>query len=393
METYAKARQVKQFEHAQRFGLNELASVRLLQLYVLSTDRDLSTRASGKPDKSRHLEKALNATSGWAAGVELPPHLSNLPRMQVSKSLTGDLGSALVRLAKHVDPAMAVPIAVEAFVAFGWPKGTDWTEGQPQLARNEGMAHLCPGISPVDVDEVVERHKSAMKRLRKDSLSPAAQATLGTFMLAATAVSGGAATAVGTAVGTHILGYSGAAATSAGLAFLGGESIAAGGFGMAGGTLLVNVAAHATSATSRRMVGTMLAKESSGTFASELAKLDTVVRYNPAAVGDLITSLKELRRQLRSELSASAPSSGKRAKRTWTHIKHMATDPTEISSHAKKLRRELPDKSERNLSASLRACDYELRHLESPEWKRQAAKVPRLFGFPAASKLLDLIDD
>ncbi len=48
-----------------------------------------------------------------------------------------------------------------------------------------------------------------------------------------------AAPAIGGAVGTLIGGYSGAAATSYGLALLGGGSLAAGGLGMAGGTIVV----------------------------------------------------------------------------------------------------------------------------------------------------------
>ena len=48
-----------------------------------------------------------------------------------------------------------------------------------------------------------------------------------------------AAPAIGGAVGTLIGGYSGAAATSYGLALLGGGSVAAGGLGMAGGAMVV----------------------------------------------------------------------------------------------------------------------------------------------------------
>jgi hypothetical protein len=48
-----------------------------------------------------------------------------------------------------------------------------------------------------------------------------------------------AAPLVGGFIGTTIGGYSGAAATSYGLALLGGGSVAAGGFGMAGGTAVV----------------------------------------------------------------------------------------------------------------------------------------------------------
>lgn len=57
-------------------------------------------------------------------------------------------------------------------------------------------------------------------------------------------VTGGlAAPAIGAAVGSSLLGLSGAAATSAGLAALGGGSLAAGGLGMAGGTALIQAVA------------------------------------------------------------------------------------------------------------------------------------------------------
>ena len=57
----------------------------------------------------------------------------------------------------------------------------------------------------------------------------------------AVGVTGGiaAAPAVGGAIGTALASYSGAAASSYGLALLGGGSLAAGGFGMAGGTVVV----------------------------------------------------------------------------------------------------------------------------------------------------------
>lgn len=63
----------------------------------------------------------------------------------------------------------------------------------------------------------------------------------------AIALTGGlAAPLIGGAIGTTFLGLSGAAATSAGLAFLGGGSLAAGGFGMAGGTALITAALGAS---------------------------------------------------------------------------------------------------------------------------------------------------
>jgi hypothetical protein len=68
-------------------------------------------------------------------------------------------------------------------------------------------------------------------------------AKIGGSLLAGLAVVGtagvAAAPAIGGALGTLVGGYSGAAATSYGLALLGGGSLAAGGLGMAGGTVVV----------------------------------------------------------------------------------------------------------------------------------------------------------
>lgn len=61
---------------------------------------------------------------------------------------------------------------------------------------------------------------------------------------AACVVTGGlAAPAIGAAMGSSLLGLSGAAATSAGLAALGGGALTAGGLGVAGGTLLIQAVA------------------------------------------------------------------------------------------------------------------------------------------------------
>ena len=75
-------------------------------------------------------------------------------------------------------------------------------------------------------------------------LQTAAMAAVGGTALAATA--GLAAPLIGGIIGSTFLGLSGAAATSAGLAFLGGGSLAAGGLGMAGGSTLIAAALGAT---------------------------------------------------------------------------------------------------------------------------------------------------
>lgn len=51
-----------------------------------------------------------------------------------------------------------------------------------------------------------------------------------------------AAPAIGGALGTWVGGYTGIAATNFGLALLGGGSLAAGGYGMAGGVLVIAAA-------------------------------------------------------------------------------------------------------------------------------------------------------
>ncbi len=63
----------------------------------------------------------------------------------------------------------------------------------------------------------------------------------GAFVIFTGGLGSGSVAVVGTWVG-GLMGYSGAAATSAGLAFLGGGSIAAGGFGMAGGAAILTAA-------------------------------------------------------------------------------------------------------------------------------------------------------
>ena len=63
------------------------------------------------------------------------------------------------------------------------------------------------------------------------------------------ATGGLAAPAIGSVIGSTFMGLSGAAATSAGLAALGGGSLAVGGAGMAGGTALISSVAAGLGAT------------------------------------------------------------------------------------------------------------------------------------------------
>ena len=87
--------------------------------------------------------------------------------------------------------------------------------------------------------DIVERDEKNYKKIG----TTAAYTIGGAAVIAPLALA--AAPAIGGAAGTSLLGYSGAAATNAGLATLGGGALAAGGAGMAGGVAVVTAAGSA----------------------------------------------------------------------------------------------------------------------------------------------------
>ena len=116
-----------------------------------------------------------------------------------------------------------------------------------------------------------------MKKLTKALIAIGATA-------ACVATGGLAAPAIGAAVGSSLLGLSGAAATSAGLAALGGGSIAAGGLGVAGGTLLVQAVAGGAGIVSAHIASNAIegakAKKENEKFREQLkkAKIDDATK-------------------------------------------------------------------------------------------------------------------
>jgi hypothetical protein len=254
------------------------------------------------------------------------------------------------------------------------------------------LGFLDSSISREDIASLIAAHKRSMRRLRKDSIAPGVQVGFGAFMAGAAVFSGGAANVVGTAVGTHVLGYSGAAATSAGLALLGGGSLAAGGFGMAGGALLVGMVSHGATSASRQMVANVIARQSSTSFINELAKLDVRCQLEPGLQSGTLESLRELEATLRGEWLEQRPDPADRRRRIVEHVRGISGRASSLSDAARRIKGELPPKEERELAASVRAVEYEIRHLEAPEWKRWVSKVPRTLGTPAVSKLLDKRD-
>ncbi|MRH92384.1 hypothetical protein GFY24_34020 [Nocardia sp. SYP-A9097] len=118
-----------------------------------------------------------------------------------------------------------------------------WVEGKWEKAvRAEALiaAHRSMDrLHPEDLHAVETAYKDAIKKLSKagnwSKYALLAGAGLGLGVL----TGGLAAPAIAGAYGALVLGYSGAVATSAGLAAIGGGSIAAGGLGMAGGAAVI----------------------------------------------------------------------------------------------------------------------------------------------------------
>lgn len=118
-----------------------------------------------------------------------------------------------------------------------------WVEGKWQKeARGDTLAEAHKAMHqlyPEDLTAVENAYKEAIKKLSKSrswtKLALVAGAGLGLGVL----TGGLAAPAIAGAYGAMVLGYSGAVATSAGLAAIGGGSIAAGGLGMAGGAAII----------------------------------------------------------------------------------------------------------------------------------------------------------
>lgn len=126
---------------------------------------------------------------------------------------------------------------------------------------------LCEhGCSRQEYKAFLKSYNSASKRL-----CPGFFTTKNMFAVAATIITGGTfmwwlAPAIGGAIGAALFGLKGAAAVSAGLAWLGLGSIAAGGFGMFGGTLVIvgagSTLAGGISTAALKIIADNLAEES-----------------------------------------------------------------------------------------------------------------------------------
>lgn len=157
-----------------------------------------------------------------------------------------------------------------------------WTDGKWGVKRRQSsLREACaafPKLREEDLTAVVTAYRDAIKALTTKSMSWRKLALVGAGGLGLGVLTGGlAAPVIGGVFGTAVLGYTGAAATSAGLAALGGGSIAAGGFGMAGGAAFIagagGVAGAGAAATAAHS-----ARFTTGQVVADVVRLQVVTR-------------------------------------------------------------------------------------------------------------------
>lgn len=365
--------------------LDAFVVTRLLQITAYSLDAQASGAVSAAA-KKRSLGELVAATVGVARQVPDVIKASEVAAIGESRLAHEACGPLLEKMSAELPPDVKALAIIDFALATDWPSGTTWVADKWETLASASK-HLDVATTAPELFQLWTAHRKARKRLQKDSTPVGMQATLGAVLLAAAAASGGISTAVGTAVGTHVLGYSGAAATSAGLALLGGGSLAVGGFGMAGGTWLVAAATKSAARQSMKLA-TRLASQSSAAMISELAKLDVTATHLPHRRSAIIGGLRLLETELADELARIRPAdiNARRWRMTKSALKTLS--PVLTPTALKELKRDFPPADERNVAASARAVDYQIRHLTATEWERKAYAVPRLLGAPVVGKVL-----
>lgn len=134
-----------------------------------------------------------------------------------------------------------------------------WYEGQwDKDARANTLTEAHRAMDQLhseDFDAVETAYQDAIKKLSKSGAWTKYAVLAGAGLGLGVLTGGLAAPAIAGAYGTLVLGYSGAVATSAGMAALGGGSVAAGGLGMAGGAALITGVSGAAGAGAASLGG------------------------------------------------------------------------------------------------------------------------------------------
>ena len=172
----------------------------------------------------------------------------------------------------------AVVLMIELAAFQPWPESTSWDS---DTRRQALFAFVDAMPAPVDHELMREIDKKlvvAVRRLSRREVDKRKVVAVVAGGAAVGVLTGGlAAPLIGGAVG-GALGLSGAAATSAGLALLGGGSVAAGGLGMAGGTAIIAGTAG-VGVAGVGAAGTWLAGAPPTDVVVESAKLEVLFEY------------------------------------------------------------------------------------------------------------------
>lgn len=238
------------------------------------------------------------------------------PNFEALESAGSEISTVVVRRSR------ALLLLIDLYGFEPWVEGT-W-EKAVRAETLTAMHEAMPPLHPEDLDAVQNAYKHAIKKLSKAGnwtrYALLAGAGLGLGVL----TGGLAAPAIAGAYGALVLGYSGAVATSAGLAALGGGSLAAGGLGMAGGAALitgfsgaagagmVTLAGRAAGLTAARVaadavrlhvVTQLVLRDVDGD--EEAAKAVVVsLRERVTSLGKTVAALAERIEQLRAQLEA-----------------------------------------------------------------------------------------
>lgn len=339
------------------FGTECILAARLVALLAWEADRVASK--TKRVAKGQVIGEEIAAQREWFATDQ---SLDVRGLLDLSLTRTAYFETAretLVRLGGQLSDGQRNAVLVEVATSIRFPRsGISW-EVRPEEAIAEQLMLLDERMAVGPVQTVARAHKQTVGRLRRQSLGRGTSVAfqLGTVGLSIAGATVGAP-AVGEVVGTLVLGLHGAAATSAGLALLGGGSLTAGGFGMAGGVLVVELTGRAAKVGligGARFLGTHIAAKSRALFLHELAKLDVLVRLTGDSA--LQTRLRHSLRSMLSEIEEAArPASEERkdAQRSWPRAPVSPESGAAASTKAKEAS---------NLEGSIRALRAEIEHL------------------------------
>lgn len=208
----------------------------VIQKELIVNDIERTTDLERKQIKKKWLYEWQNSITDAINQTEFPSFTKELLRKKMSalKSETRDL----------------ILLEAIAFVPYFMitERGSGTTHGLEKL--NEGfrigwvmeLKDILPKYEE-DISEITQTFSHAIREVVGSDWSNYKRNKSVLAIIGATVVlgitGGAAAPLIGGMIGTSILGLTGAAATSAGLALLGGGSLAVGGLGMAGGTAII----------------------------------------------------------------------------------------------------------------------------------------------------------